>query len=334
MTKGPVLIDLEEQDAPHVAEAPPVPDLDSAPNSPAMVQAAMLAARPASRVTRWFWGLAGALLVAVLSVAAWDFTVSLVARVPVLGWAVAGALGLLAVLALLILLREAAAIARMGRIDGLRRRAETALADDDLAAARRYASDLARFYANRPDLRWGQDRLSERTEESFDASAVLALVETELMAGLDKAAEAEIEAATRRVAVVTALVPLALADVVVALTASLRMIRRISEIYGGRSGWLGSWRLVRAVLAQLVAAGAMAVGDDLLEPVLGGSVLSKLSRRFGESLVNGALTARVGVAAMEVCRPVPFGPDRRPALRRLVRRALTGLFGRGTAEDH
>ena len=73
---------------------------------------------------------------------------------------------------------------------------------------------------------------------------------------------------------------------------------------------------------------AVAVGDDLLEPVLGGSILSRLSRRFGEGLVNGALSARVGVAAMEVCRPLPFGAGRRPSVRRIVQRSLTGLFGK------
>jgi putative membrane protein len=148
------------------------------------------------------------------------------------------------------------------------------------------------------------------------------------MAPLDRAAAAQIEAAARQVATVTALVPLALADVIVALTANLRMIRRIAEIYGGRAGTLGSWRLTRAVMTHLVATGAVAIGDDLLGSALGGSVLSKLSRRFGEGVVNGALTARVGLAAMEVCRPLPFGKGRRPSVTGLIRRALTGLVGR------
>ena len=79
-------------------------------------------------------------------------------------------------------------------------------------------------------------------------------------------------------------------------------------------------------MTHLVATGAVAVGDDLLEPFLGGSVLGKLSRRFGEGLVNGALTARVGVAAIEVCRPLPFRTTKRPKAAQLVRRVLGGLF--------
>jgi putative membrane protein len=46
-------------------------------------------------------------------------------------------------------------------------------------------------------------------------------------------------------------------------------------------------------------------------------------------VVNGALTARVGVAALEVCRPLPFVAAQRPSVTGLVRRALTGLFGQG-----
>mgnify|MGYP000577842407 CR=1 FL=1 len=145
----------------------------------------------------------------------------------------------------------------------------------------------------------------------------------------DRAATREVEAAARQVAAVTALVPLALADVAAALRSNLRMIRRIAEIYGGRSGFFGSWRLTRAVLSHLVATGAVAVGDDLIEPLLGGSIVAKLSRRFGEGLVNGALTARVGVAAIEVCRPLPFAREKRPGVRGIVKRALTGVFGNG-----
>ena len=83
--------------------------------------------------------------------------------------------------------------------------------------------------------------------------------------------------------------------------------------------------MTRAVLSHLVATGAVAVGDDLLEPVLGASVLSKLSRRFGEGLVNGALTARVGLAAIEVCRPMGFEGLSKPRLGKVLQCALRGF---------
>ena len=329
MSKGPVLIDLEAEPDTSVADAAPVPDVGlPSMDGQAMQIAARLAARKPSKLSRWFWALVGAGFGLVVSVAAYEFVVGLIDRAPLIGWLASGVFGALIVVALLIGLRELAAISRLGRIDGLRQEADQVLSSDDVEGARALSDRLMRFYQGREETRWGRERLGERAGEQFDASAVLALAETELLAPLDAAAMREVEAAARQVATVTALVPLAFADVVTALTTSLRMIRRIAEIYGGRSGFIGSWRLTRAVFTHLVATGAVAVGDDLLEPVLGGSVLSRLSRRFGEGLVNGALSARVGVAAMEVCRPLPFGEGRRPSVRKLVQGALTGVFGR------
>lgn len=328
MAKGPVLIDLEDDTpAADVSTAPPVPDI-APPQGQAMQAAVRFAARKPSALARWFWGLALAVVGAVVSVAAWDFAMSLLERAPILGWIVTGLIAALLLVVLVIALRELAAISRLSRVDGLRRVADAALADEDLTQARAVTTRLIAFYKGRDETRWGRDRLTERIGEQFDATTLLSLAEDELLAPLDAAASREVEAAARQVATVTALVPLALADVATALASSLRMIRRIAEIYGGRAGFLGSWRLTRAVFVHLVATGAVAVGDDLLEPILGGSVLSKLSRRFGEGLVNGALTARVGVAAMEVCRPLPFSKRHKPSTRGMIKRALSGLFSK------
>lgn len=332
MAKGPVLFDLEESDAPRpqVADAPPVPDtLSEPPQGRAMQVAATVAARRRSPLGRAFWWLATALIGAVVSIAAWQFVTGLMTRAPLVGWAMTALLGAFVLVLCLIGLREMAAFGRLSRLDGLRHRAQEALAHENLSGARDVTDDLVALYARREETRWGRERLAELRGDQLDAAGLLALAEAELLAPLDAAAHHEIEAAARQVATVTALVPIALADVAAALTANLRMIRRIAEVYGGRSGFFGSWRLTRAVLSHMVATGAVAVGDDLLEPFLGGTILGKISRRFGEGLVNGALTARVGVAAMEVCRPLPFRASSQPRVREIIKRALTGLMGQG-----
>jgi putative membrane protein len=251
----------------------------------------------------------------VLGVAAWDFITALLARAPALGWAAAGLLAL-AVLALaLAAAGEWAGYRRLGRLDGLRRRVEAAGASADLAQARAVSGELAQLY-----------RASAPGDDLLDADAVLAQAEVRLLAPLDSRALAEVEGAARQVALVTALVPVALADVAAALFANLRMIRRIGEIYGGRGGVLGGWRLARMVAAHLLATGLVAVGDDMVGSLAGGGVLSKLSRRFGEGVVNGALTARIGLAAIEVCRPMPFAATRRPRAGTVLARALRGAL--------
>lgn len=334
MSKGPVLIDLdaterEEAEAVNPAFVAPVPDVAEAPspNGQAMQTVATLAARRPSRLAKWFWSALLALLGAVVSVAAWDFAMGLITRAPLLGYAVTGLIALVVLVFLAISLRELAAFSRLSRMDGIKREVDGARASGELADARAVVVQMQRLYKSRDDMRWGLEALKDGQGDVLDGEGLLDLAEHKLLAPLDEAATREVEAAARQVAMVTALVPLALADVVTALTANLRMIRRIAEIYGGRSGTLGSWRLTRAVMTHLVATGAVAVGDDLISSVAGGGVLAKVSRRFGEGVVNGALTARVGVAAMEVCRPMAFHAQKRPSVTGLVRRALTGLFG-------
>jgi putative membrane protein len=330
-TKGPVMFDLED-DAPSVdpSSVPPVPDMQPVvPTGAAMQTIAVLAARKPSLLGRIFWGALVALVGAVVSVAAWDFAIGLITRNAVLGYGVAALGGIVVLTLLVVILRELAAFSRLNRLDGVQIQARAALADQDLISAKTVADRIERLYRNREDLNWGMTRFKDRRGDMFDADAVLGLAEQEVLAPIDRAAEQQIQAAARQVATVTAIVPLAFADVFTALTANVRMIRQIAELYGGRSGVMGGWRLTRAVMTHLVATGAVAVGDDLIGSVAGGSLLSKLSRRFGEGIVNGALTARVGVAAMEVCRPLPFTQNRKPSVTGLVSKALSGLFQTG-----
>ena len=333
MTNGPVLFDLEDNDDVTPSTAPPVPELDVVATPAAMQRVASMAAKRPNRLARWFWGLLVSLVGFFVGVAAWDFVIGLLARSPVLGWIAVGLIGLFCAVLLLIALRELATFGRLRRVDRIQTGAVEALADHNLNRARSVTAQINALYRGRDDTRWGREAFGERQGDVLDADGLLGLAETTILSPLDARARLEVEAAARQVATVTAIVPLALADVFTALTANMRMIRRIAEIYGGRSGTLGSWRLTKQVLSHLVATGAVAVGDDLIGSVAGGGVLSKVSRRFGEGIINGALTARVGVAAMEVCRPLAFTIERKPSVTSLVKHALTGLFGGGTKAE-
>ena len=166
--------------------------------------------------------------------------------------------------------------------------------------------------------------LRDQADDAADAPARLALYERKALGPLDEQARVAVRQAARRVAMFTTIAPSALLDALGALYFNLVMIRRLAEIYGGRAGFAGTWRLARRVVAHAMAAGLIAVGEDLLEPLLGGGVAGKISRRVGEGVVNGALTARLGVAAMEVCRPLPFDALDKPTLREVAWDAVRG----------
>ncbi|WP_136684753.1 YcjF family protein [Falsirhodobacter xinxiangensis] len=322
--KKPLIVDWEDAADPSIA--PPVPD------TVALQTVMRVGAKRPSRLWKFALWAFGAAFSFVLSVAAYDFVATLLSRNTVLGAVAFALLGLAALAAFMLAGREALAYLRLGRLDRLRVRAEEARVTADVKAARSVVQGIEALYAHRPEMKGSVAALRERQADVFDADALLAMTELELLAPLDQAARREIEAAARQVATVTALVPVALADVATALYANLRMVRRIAEIYGGRAGNVGSLKLMQRVFGYLVATGALAVGDDLIGSVAGGGLLSRVSRRFGEGVINGALTARIGVAAMELSRPMAFHSAPKPKIPNLLSRSLTGLWEKAEAE--
>ncbi len=326
--RKPMLIDLDGAPAHDPGAAPPPPD-DAAQDRPegrAMQLAMRATSKQISPCSRLGWSALLGLLVMMLSVAAWDFVTNLLARVPALGIVASGLLFVVVIAVLALAGREIMGFRRLRKLDILRASAEAARQSETRTEALQVVASLQALYAARPEMRWPSERLAETLPDQLDAVAVLEQAEITLFTPLDAQARLEVEAAARQVALLTALIPLALIDVLAALLTSLRMIRRIAGVYGGRAGALGSLRLLRGVVAHLLATGAVAVGEDMVSAVASGSVVSKLSRRFGEGIVNGALTARLGIAAMEVCRPLPFDALPRPSTSRLMRRAASGLF--------
>ncbi len=301
--------------------APPI--IDEAEPAIAALQLVAPQRRSArARLALWVFSL---LFMLALTTAAWNFVAGLFASNAVLGWIGFGLVMAAAALAVIAAWGEVLAYLRMGRLDAIRARAVAA--QDDLPAARAVIAEIQRLYAGRAETSWGMARLLDEMGDQMDADALLALAEREVLAPLDRAAIAEVERAARQVATITAFVPLALADVAAVLFANTRLIRRITQIYGGRSGSLGSLALMRRVAGALLGAGAIALADDLVGSVAGGGILGKISRRFGEGVVNGALTARVGIAAMELSRPLPFAALPRPNTGATVSRALAGVLG-------
>jgi putative membrane protein len=106
------------------------------------------------------------------------------------------------------------------------------------------------------------------------------------------------------------------------LYANLSQLRSLAALYGGRPGFLGTVRLARLVVGHLVASGSVALTDDLVGQFIGQDLLRRLSKRLGEGAFNGALTARVGVAAIPLLRPLPHIENKPPRVRDIVAEAL------------
>ncbi len=234
-----------------------------------------------------------------------------------------GAIGLalagVAILALLVMTgRELGAIGRQRHIASLHAAFSVAHAADDRARARGLMADLAALYAARPETARARKDVLALRGEIVDGRDLIEIAERTLVQPLDLRAQAAIGLAAKRVSMVTAVAPRAIVDVAFVAIQAVRLIREIAEIYGGRPGLLGFVKLARSVGAHIAITGGMAAGDSLLQQVVGHGIAAKISARLGEGVLNGLLTARIGVSAMAVCRPMPFAAGSVPSLRKVV----------------
>ncbi len=249
-----------------------------------------------------------------------------------LGWAAFALLAVIGISAIAIVLREIVGFLRLRRLGRTRSEAERALRERDITTERAAVDHIVRPLQHRPELRWGLARLAEEKAQVRDPGDLLRLLERDVISTVDAEAKRRIAAAARRVATVSAISPTAFLTMGWLTVEQLRLLRALAGLYGGRPGFLATAKLTRMVILHIVATGGVALTDDLLGQFLGQDILRRLSRRLGEGIFNAALVARIGAAAIDVIRPLPYIEAPRIRARDLVPDIARGVKAAQTAE--
>ena len=273
-------------------------------------------------------GALGSLVTIAVGLSLERLVADLFATAPWLGWVALGLVAVAGVALAAIVGREALGVWRERKIEHLRERALAAMTARDHTGAQGVVQELRGLYADRPTLSAGIKRLDAVGDAILDVDDRLGLAEGELLAPLDRQAKAAIAQAASQVSAVTALSPRAIVDVAFVVFSAARLLRRIAAIYGGRPGLLGFLRLARAAFAHLTVTGGMAVGEGMLHQVLGLGLAARVSAKLGEGVLNGLMTARFGLAAVAVCRPLPFVRATPPTVN-----DVAGQLFRGNGEE-
>lgn len=131
---------------------------------------------------------------------------------------------------------------------------------------------------------------------------------------LDQQARRQISRYAAESTLMIAVSPLALVDMAFIAWRNLRLINQIAKIYGIELGYFSRLKLFRLVLINIAFAGATELIREVGMDWLSQDLAAKLSARAAQGIGAGLLTARLGIKAMELCRPLPWIDNDKPRL--------------------
>ncbi len=290
------------------------PEPAAAPLVPLEPEPPPARSRPWRRLLLWSGGL---LAVGLLGLHAHDLMVELFARSVWLGGAAAvliagvtaGGLGLVG--------RETLALARLARVEHLRHDAERQLISDVHGQADALLERIEQLYRERADTRDALERFHAQASDALTDGERLRLFAATVLGPLDQRAYQLVRRGARDIGALTALTPLGLLDSAFVLTRTLAMLRAIARLYGVRPGGAALAKLLRRAIVNVLAADVSEMISDAAVEATGATLLHVLSARVGQGAVNALLAAKLGLVAMQICRPLPFTQGQLPSLRQL-----------------
>lgn len=154
---------------------------------------------------------------------------------------------------------------------------------------------------------------------------IISLFEQQVLVPADRQALSRITEHAGASSALIAVSPFALLDMAIVLWRNFKMLNEISRTYGVNLSYWGRVSLVRSVFKTMLYAGASEIIADAGNYALGAGLTGKLSSRVAQGLSAGVLTARIGVRAMQACRPVPWLSTQKPGLSGITSQLLSDL---------
>lgn len=208
------------------------------------------------------------------------------------------------------LIRELFRLRRLKRHDILRDALATlpdAGPDQALSLARRLKRSLD---LDDDDPHW-QSFLAAQ-ESHHDGRDIRMLLAHHVLSPRDQEARRLVSRMSGETAVMVAVSPLTLVDMLLVAWRNLAMIDRLCRLYGLELGYASRLRLLKSVLHNMAFAGATEIASEAGMEILSMNLAARLSTRAGQGLGIGLLSARLGLRTLRMARPLPFREGEAP----------------------
>jgi len=281
----------------------------------------------ASSPLLWLLGSLGILLLFMLVLDAYHFVAQQYASSFFLGTLFFGLTVTITAAVLTLSWRAYKNIRALRTVSVLQEEGRQLMETDGYGGAMPYINKVMQFYEHRPDIKARLEGFYVTVNDSHHDREVCTLFSSQVMKDIDQQAYRVVTQRSQETAVMVMISQIAILDAILTLWRNVRMIRDVATLYGARPGFFGSMSLIGSVLQNLIYAGASEVVADGVAEMMGSSMLSIMSAQAAQGLGSGVLTARLGLHAIRVCRPLPFTDENKPRLKDIRREIISSLKG-------
>ncbi|OOS01911.1 TIGR01620 family protein [Canicola haemoglobinophilus] len=161
--------------------------------------------------------------------------------------------------------------------------------------------------------------------DAYTEQEIMRLFSQNVLIPFDQVAKKLISKNAVESALIVAVSPLAIVDMFFIAWRNIRLINQLAKLYGIELGYFSRIRLLRMVFLNMAFAGATEVIQDIGLDWLSQNITAKLSARIAQGIGVGLLTARLGIKAMEFCRPIAVTPEEKLRLSHIQKELLGTL---------
>lgn len=219
--------------------------------------------------------------------------------------------------AAIILVGEVGGLTRLKKFDALRTDVQNLWHGSGHGASAKLSLRLRRGVTQEAWLEPAWRNFHNLAQSHHSDRELLELLSRTVYAQLDQRCYQIIVQRGSMTAMASTIIPFVWLDSLIFLWQNLRLIREIAQCYGLKPGWSGNLFLARDVLLGMFMAGTADLMVDKVAETVGGHAASRILAQVGKGVANALFTARVGMAAMNRCRTLPFHPGGEPSLERL-----------------
>jgi putative membrane protein len=227
-----------------------------------------------------------------------------------LGWA--GLISLAAVMGVTAIGRELWTLHKLKNRAEVQQQVTELVEGNGIGQAKSFCEDLAKKGSTAKTAEY--TRWQNSIESHHNNAEVFEMYDSMVVAEQDKRARALISKHAGESALMVALSPLAVVDMLLVAWRNIRLIEQVSQVYGVELGYWGRLRLFKMVLQNMAFAGATEMATDVGVDMLSTGLAGKLSTRAAQGLGIGLLTARFGLRTMSLMRPLPWQVGEAPKL--------------------